>query len=734
MRSRRLGLLVVFTSLLALPALAQVHRPLRRARSENKRFVLRVERGRPTGDAKRACRATLLERGRETRKERMVWTTKLVNEIAPVRAFVRNDGRFVVTLDEFRRGGARHALVVYGEGGKLVREFGLADLLVRADWKHVKVRKRDIEWLTGARFAFEQKPAQFVIKSRWGREIRIDLERLRVASTSRPAEHTKLPPEAIAWLEASGASEAFADLSDEEFARLFDELVRLIEEQVAAGGELTGDRFAQLVDLARQRLQVESQSADAARALAEGLSGEGASGVALTDLHESVDIDEDLDTPATAGNSSLTGVAVPEPNPADPIDYLAWLNEQTATDGENAGPHFQAALDAFVAWEDPHENDNNRLHDEAMRGNPEALLSPAITEWLDANREAREHYRAGAYRDFQGHLRESADGTVLGILLPELGPMRSIAKMMTIEGQRFEARGRGNDAMATYLDILAAGATVSQGPTLIENLVGIAIQRLASTNLLNAFEGPAADTIDFIALAEQIEESARPTRSMAETLQFERAMTLDVVQRAYRWNDGTGNYQVDPDGLRSIGAMLGAESDDSFGQIAMGLMLGAIGFEETVESTNDHYDELTDGFSLPYWEGSVILEDLDRRLAEESSQGLFGSGNPLLRVMLPALSRAYKTETKSDAHRRATILTTNILAYRQRFGELPDSLEAFAESSFVIDPFTQQRFAYRRDGDDFVLYSLGANGEDDGGIHDRHGDNHDIVYWPRPKR
>ncbi|MCH8807072.1 MAG: hypothetical protein IH986_13410 [Planctomycetes bacterium] len=716
MRSRRLGLLVVLTSLLALPALAQVHRPLRRARSENKRFVLRVERG------------------RETRKERMVWTTKLVNEIAPVRAFVRNDGRFVVTLDEFRRGGARHALVVYGADGKLVREFGLADLLVRADWKHVKVRKRDIEWLTGARFAFEQKPAQFVIKSRWGRQIRIDLERPRVASTSRPAEHTKLPPEAIAWLEASGASEAFADLSDEEFARLFDELVRLIEEQVAAGGELTGDRFAQLVDLAGQRLEVESRSADAARALAEGLSGEGASGGALADLHESADIDEDLDTPVGAGNSSLTGVAVPEPNPADPIDYLAWFNEQSVTDGEGAGPNFQAARDAFVPWQPPDGDDDRDLHSEAMHGDPDALRSPEIIAWLEANREAAAHFRAGAQFEFRGSPRDSADGTLLGILLPHLAPTRSIAKMMVIEGKRLEVEGHGNEAMTTYLDTLASGAKVSHGPTLIENLVGLAIQNLASGFMLDSFEGPAAETIDYIALAERIEEAYLPARPMAESLQFERAMILDVVQRAFRWNSQTGHYEVDPDGLRVAQSAFGSENEDPLGQIGLGLALGAIGFEETRDATNDHYDELSDGFSRPYPEGIVIFEDIDRRLEDQSRWALLGGGNPLLQALLPALSRVYKTETRAEARRRATILTANLMAYRQRYGIFPDSLDVFAEKHFAIDPFSEERFVYRREDDGFVLYSLGEDIEDDGGERGPVGTGKDLVFWPREKK
>ena len=49
------------------------------------------------------------------------------------------------------------------------------------------------------------------------------------------------------------------------------------------------------------------------------------------------------------------------------------------------------------------------------------------------------------------------------------------------------------------------------------------------------------------------------------------------------------------------------------------------------------------------------------------------------------------------------------------------------------DPFTNQPFAYRRDGNSFTLYSLGDNGTDEGGVHDARGETNDVVFWPRPK-
>ena len=89
--------------------------PLREVESENAHFYLRIRPGRPGLDAARGCKATLFERSREHHRARMRWDRFLANDVAPVRGFVRNDGRFVVTVDDFRRGGAGHAVVIYGE-------------------------------------------------------------------------------------------------------------------------------------------------------------------------------------------------------------------------------------------------------------------------------------------------------------------------------------------------------------------------------------------------------------------------------------------------------------------------------------------------------------------------------------------------------------------------------------------------------------------------------------------
>jgi hypothetical protein len=351
------------------------------------------------------------------------------------------------------------------------------------------------------------------------------------------------------------------------------------------------------------------------------------------------------------------------------------------------------------------------------------LASPEITEWLAANQDALDQFRAATDFEFRGMPMESPDGTVIGFLLPHLSKMRSLAKAAVIEAGQLEAAGEVNAAMDRYLDVAAAGAHASQGPTLIENLVGISMQTLASEHALDSFARLEDDEVDYVGLAEAMVDSYRPMRPIEETFQFERVMVLDIIQRGYEWNPESESYRVSEDGLEQFSNTFGSTGVGGLGELALGFALGNIGFEGMTEQLNTHYDALTDAARMPYQQGRQALRDLDETIR-----------NPLLSVLLPVFDRATHVATQSESSRRATLLVTHLRAYRQQYGTYPDSLEVFGDAEMAVDPFTDLSFTYSRDGDDFVLYSLGGNGIDDGGVHDRRAEKNDVLYWPRPPK
>lgn len=84
--------------------------------------------GQAVGETKRTAQGTL-ER-REGRRWVEVWKAPLANEVAPVSALVSNDGKHVVTFDDWHMVGlGTNAVAIYRSDGTRVRSLTLGDFL-----------------------------------------------------------------------------------------------------------------------------------------------------------------------------------------------------------------------------------------------------------------------------------------------------------------------------------------------------------------------------------------------------------------------------------------------------------------------------------------------------------------------------------------------------------------------------------------------------------------------------
>jgi hypothetical protein len=108
---------------------------------------------------------------------------------------------------------------------------------------------------------------------------------------------------------------------------------------------------------------------------------------------------------------------------------------------------------------------------------------------------------------------------------------------------------------------------------------------------------------------------------------------------------------------------------------------------------------------LPYPQQQVVqyppaLQQLGRELVARDPEGI-------------ALLVARYTYTR--ARLRLLYTALRLETYRKTYGRYPASLKELGNSPYLIDPFSNQPFVYRPQGDRYVLYSVGPNGKDDGG-------------------
>lgn len=181
---RRLTFLLLAAAASAPPALADSWAlPSKETyRSPNGRYQLRVTPtkfesqlayfedkvdGRPDAGARKgardnACRATLSRKGRDGLWIR-VWSVPLANEVSPVDALVSDDGRYVVTFDNWHSVGyGDDVVVIYDAKGQATHRFGLEDLLPQSYLERIPTSVSSRWW--GGRHAIDEAKGLLVLR------------------------------------------------------------------------------------------------------------------------------------------------------------------------------------------------------------------------------------------------------------------------------------------------------------------------------------------------------------------------------------------------------------------------------------------------------------------------------------------------------------------------------------------------------------------------------------------
>ena len=443
----------------------------------------------------------------------------------------------------------------------------------------------------------------------------------------------------------------------------------------------------------------------------------------VVDAAETEQPTEDVAEPSSIEREVAAADGVPQPDPAEPFDYLEWMNELTATTGPSAAADFEVAAAMLVGW----GQQGRRFSELRCRVDPEALAAPG--DRGVAGREPRglgvlprRHHpriqRLGAEERGREPLECAASGAGAAA---GVGARRGSSRDAV-----WPRRDVWQMRLGATLDVLAAGSQISRGATVIEDLVGMAIQRPAADALLDLQAEDVDWQIDYTDLADQTASAFQPSRSMGDAIQLERAFYLDSVQRIYDYDPSIGDYRLN--GQRAAEYLSMAEPDhgpEAYDQAELLQRQSEFSFDETVRAGNDYYDALEEAFALPYAESVKRLAAIH---AEAEQQN-----NPFVSMLAPDFSRAHFHQTRCETTRRASLLVANLRAYRQQYGTYPESLDALGNAEYATDAFTRQPFRYRVNGDDFVLYSVGSNGNDDGGVHDADGESNDLVFWPRPE-
>lgn len=118
------------------------------------------------------CRATLFQLVGKTKRE--IWSRHLINNHAPVRVFVSDSGKFVLTMDEWHRVGEL-PVVIYGSRGELIRVHSTDSLGLKDDIQHIKRTVSSFWWNENSISFFGPKDEAFITRLHWGKLLFINL-------------------------------------------------------------------------------------------------------------------------------------------------------------------------------------------------------------------------------------------------------------------------------------------------------------------------------------------------------------------------------------------------------------------------------------------------------------------------------------------------------------------------------------------------------------------------------
>ncbi len=210
---------------------------------------------------------------------------------------------------------------------------------------------------------------------------------------------------------------------------------------------------------------------------------------------------------------------------------------------------------------------------------------------------------------------------------------------------------------------------------------------------------------------------------------LEKAFWYDAIQRAFT-DDGKGNGRPLPRGT------LFAVSISNPMDYLIGLITGFPDRKEVISDLDeffkrfDEYRNITPK-ALDAQKGQNFLEVDKLQWMQQVSE--------------PAMRETIETSWRIRPGQAGLIGTLAILRFEKENGRLPNGWDELFERGYLktipMDPFSDKPLVYRKADDGFMLYSVGLNFIDDGGVPgtDKNGkprmwgDNGDRIFWPMEK-
>lgn len=363
---------------------------------------------------------------------------------------------------------------------------------------------------------------------------------------------------------------------------------------------------------------------------------------------------------------------------------------------------------------------------------------PETAEWLKGHQNTIEKLLQAAKKDKCRFLPISADLTSYGEGMKRLPKMRQCAFLLVSAANNDIAEGRIQQAVEKNLTILQMAKHQCQQPTIIDMLVGIAIEALA-TNQFNRFVVTGDATEEQLYFIERALATTKHDWSSdwPRILDFEKFFAKNFHGQFYEINS-KGKTRSNRSSIALTNRQLEQmkvkltywiRKRNKAKAILMWLYMPAT--PRKVGKTIDASYEKYYAMAKPNFDWKKGPKELSPRFRLNYQYLIEHMAN-----MLEApYYRIHDLYLRAIATQRGSQLIIASRRYKNKTGRWPGSLDeikSLAPAEVFVDPINGSSFVYKLTDDSLKLYSKGKNDIDEGGK--RKGGQDDWLIWPQKSR
>lgn len=415
------------------------------------------------------------------------------------------------------------------------------------------------------------------------------------------------------------------------------------------------------------------------------------------------------------------------PPAAEPFDTQSVL-EFIVSDEDNAFVEYRAAHVLYVEYAgipgDPQQSSDE--FEKSQSDGWEHATEP-VRKWLDANRPFMELWKKGTAKPDAQYYRASEYG--IDTLLGAVDDARQFARLARLESSRLLAERKPDEAWEWLRTGFRMSRHVGRRGCLIERFVGVAMHSISASGMVEWVKDSSVTANQLRQAMKELREEQKRVGLISDNLKIE---YLSMMSSFFADTSPVGIGPIRfPDSPWLDHAYLFFNGEPELSQQVAGYVFA--NWLSQADKPRSQRTKQAQNLGLFEPDPTILApqprtSELDQYIRESI----------LAKLLLPAGNYLFVAMDREAERDRVLLAVFALELFSREHGHYPEKLEELVPDFLPAVPEDTHAppktpLRYRRDGDGALIYSVGENGTDDGGVFEKVEDIGYRIGKPREK-